>query len=130
MPKFSENQQNANLLQISSKSTKCKFFLQDFSQTPLNAEFFALKCFIIDELNDICETIGKVSGKFDQIFCREYTKNLWNEITSKNTIISLLTENINSLSRNQRNVTNHRNVMKHKKLKSCWMINGLLYPEK
>ena len=32
-------------------------------------------------------------------FYREYTKNLWDEIASKNTIISLLAESINNLSR-------------------------------
>ena len=63
------------------------------------SEFLALKCFIKDEWNDILETVEKVSQKFDQILCREYTKNLWDEIASKNTIISLLTENINNLSR-------------------------------
>ena len=52
-----------------------------------------------NELNDIRETIEKVSQKFDPLFYRDYTKNLWDEIASKNTIISLLTENINILSR-------------------------------
>ena len=84
--KSTQNQQNAQ-------------FLQKSSQTPLKAEFLTLKCFTKDELNDIRETIEKVSEKFDQIFYREYTKNLWDEIASKNTIISLLTENINNLSR-------------------------------
>ena len=31
---------------------------------------------------------------------------------------------------NPRYVTNHRNITKHKILKSCWMISRLLYPEK
>ena len=87
---------------IHSKSTKSKL-LQEYSQTPLKAEFVKilafLKCFIKDELNNIRETVEKVSEKFDQIFYREYTKNLWDEIASKNTIICLLTENINNLSR-------------------------------
>ena len=74
MLKSTQNQQNVS-------------FLQDSSQTLLEAEFIALKCYIKDELNDIRETY------------REYTKDLWNEIASKNTIISLLTENINNLSR-------------------------------
>ena len=34
---------------------------------------------------------------FNEIRYREYTKNLWDDIASKNTIISLLTENINNL---------------------------------
>ena len=75
MPKSAQNQQNVN-------------FLQESSQTPLKAEFLALKCFIKDELNDIPETIEKVSQKFDQIFYREYTQNLWDEIASNNTTIS------------------------------------------
>ena len=86
MLKSTQNQQNTH-------------FLQEPSQTPLKAEFLALKCFTKDELNDIREIIEKVLEKFDQIFYREYTKNLWDEIASKNTIISLLTENINNLSR-------------------------------
>ena len=49
----------------------------------LKGEFLELKCFIKDELNDIRETIEKVSQKFDQIFSRECTKNLWDEIVSK-----------------------------------------------
>ena len=72
---------------------------KESSQTLLDAEFIALKCYIKGELNDIRETIEKVSQKFDQIFYREYTKNFWDEIASKNTIISLLAENINNLSR-------------------------------
>ena len=75
MLKFAQNQQNVN-------------FLQESSQTPLKAEFLALKCFIKDELNVIPETIEKVSQKFDQIFYREYTQNLWDEIASNNTTIS------------------------------------------
>ena len=75
MLKSAQNQQNVN-------------FLQESSQTPLKAEFLALKCFIKDELNDIPETIEKVSQKFDQIFYREYTQNLWDEIASNNTTIS------------------------------------------
>ena len=138
MLKSTENQQNANFLQKTSvlKSTQHPQnvnFSQESFRTQLKAEFLALKCFIKDELNDICETIEKVSQKFDQIFYREYTKNLWDEIASKNTIISLLTENINNLSRSRsqsENVTNHRNIIKHKIFKSCWMINRLLYPEK
>ena len=47
---------------------------------------------------NICETTEKVPEKFDLIFYREYTKNLWDEIASKNTSISLLAENINNLS--------------------------------
>ena len=43
-------------------------------------------------LNDTRETIEKVSEKFDLIFYGD-------EVASKNTIISLLTENINNLSR-------------------------------
>ena len=58
-----------------------------------------LKCFIKDELNDIRQTVEKVSEKFDQIFYGKYTKNWWDEIASKNTIIDLLIENINNLSR-------------------------------
>ena len=104
--KSTQNQRNANFLQEISKlkSTQNQqntYFLQESSQTPLKAEFLALKCFIKDELNDIRETVENVSEKFDQIFYREYTKNLWDEIASKNTIISLLTENINNLSRSQ-----------------------------
>ena len=76
-------------------------FSQESSQTPLKAKFLALKCFIKEGLNDICETIEKVSQKFDQIFYRECTKNLWDEIASKNTIISLVTENLNNLSRSR-----------------------------
>ena len=120
MLKSTQNQQNVS-------------FLQDSSQTLLEAEFIALKCYIKDELNDIRETIEKVSQKFDQIFYREYTKNLWDEIASKNTIISLLTENINNLSRlhsQSETGCNYRNIIKHKILKSCLMINRLLYPEK
>ena len=75
MLKSAQNQQNVN-------------FLQESSQTPLKAEFLALKCFIKDELNVIPETIEKVSQKFDQIFYREYTQNLWDEIASNNTTIS------------------------------------------
>ena len=75
MLKSAQNQQNVN-------------FLQESSQTPLKTEFLALKCFIKDELNDIPETIEKVSQKFDQIFYREYTQNLWDEIASNNTTIS------------------------------------------
>ena len=82
MLKSTQNRQNAN-------------FLQESCQTLLKAEFLALKCFIKGELNDIRETIEKVSEEFDQIF---YTKNLWDEIASKNIIISLLTENINNFS--------------------------------
>ena len=62
MLKSTENQRSANLLQKSS-------------QTPLKAEFLALKCFIKDELNDIRQTVEKVSEKFDQIFYGKYTKN-------------------------------------------------------
>ena len=97
MLKSTENQQNANLLQETPvlKSTQNQQnvnVLQESSQTPLKAEFLPLKCFIRDELNDIRETIETASQKFDQIFYREYTKNLWNEISSKNTIISLMNE--------------------------------------
>ena len=84
MLKSTQNEQNANLLQESSL-------------TPLTAEFLVLKIYTKHELNNILENIEKVFRKFDQIFYREYTKNLWDEIASKNTIISLLTENINNL---------------------------------
>ena len=104
MLKSTQNQQNANFLQETpvlkpTQNQQNAHFLQDSSQIPLKAEFLALKCFIKDELNDVRETIEKVSEKIDQIFYREYTKNLWDETASKNTIISLLTENINNLSR-------------------------------
>ena len=39
-----------------------------------------------------------IDQKFDQMFYRKYTKNLWDRIASKNTVISLLSENINNLS--------------------------------
>ena len=81
---------------------------------------------------NICETIEKVPEKFDLIFYREYTKNLWDEIASQNTSISLLAENIICRTHivNQRHVTNHRNIIRHKILKSCWIDNRLLCPEK
>ena len=63
MLKSTQDQQNVN-------------FSQESSETLLKAEFLALKCFIKDELNDIRETIENVSQKFDQIFYREYSKNL------------------------------------------------------
>ena len=61
-----ENRQNANHLQETPvlKSTQNQQnvnFLQESSQTLLDAEFIALKCYIKDELNDIRETIEKVS---------------------------------------------------------------------
>ena len=68
-----------------------------------------------NELNDIRETIAKVSQKFDQIFYREYTKNLWDDIASKNTIISLLTENINNLSRSHSQSETCYQPQKHNK---------------
>ena len=83
--KFTQNQLNAN-------------FLQESSQTPSKAEFLALKCFVMDELDNTVENFKKVSEKFDQQFYREHTKNSWDEIASKYTIINLLTENINNLS--------------------------------
>ena len=46
MLKSTQNQQNVN-------------FLQEYSQTLLDAEFIALKCYIKDELNDIRKTIEK-----------------------------------------------------------------------
>ena len=52
-----------------------------------------------DELNDLRETIENVSKKIDQIFYREYPKNLWDETATKNTNISLLTENTNNILR-------------------------------
>ena len=90
MLKSTENQQNTNLLQETPvlKSTQNQpniNFLQESSQTPLKLEYFALKYFIKDKLNDIRETIEKASQKVDQIFYKEYTKNLWDEIASKNT---------------------------------------------
>ena len=72
--------------------------LWESAQPPLKAEFIALKCFIKDELNDIRETIEKVLQNKNLIKYREYTKNLWDKTASKNTIISLITENINNLS--------------------------------
>ena len=82
MLKSTKNQQNGNLLQETPvlKSTQNQQIVNLSSQTPLKAEFFALKRLIKDELNDICETIEKISQKLDQIFNREYNKNLWDEI--------------------------------------------------
>ena len=77
-------------------------FLQESSQSPLKAGFLALKCFIKDELNDIRETIEKVSEKFDQIFYREYTN-----------LTSLLTENVNSLSRSHSQSQTYYQPQKH-----------------
>ena len=82
MLKSTKNQQNGNLLQETPvlKSTQNQQIVNLSSHTPLKAEFFALKRLIKDELNDICETIEKISQKLDQIFNREYNKNLWDEI--------------------------------------------------
>ena len=85
MLKSTKNQQNGKLLQEtpvlkSTQNQQIVNFLQESSQTPLKAELFALKCLIKDELNDICETIEKISQKLDQSFYREYNKNLWDEI--------------------------------------------------
>ena len=118
--KSTENEQNANVLQEtpvlkSSQHQENVNFSHESSETPLKAVFLALKCFIKDELNDIRETIEKVSQKFDQIFYREYTKNLWDEIASKNTIISLLTENINNLSRSHSQSETCYQPQKHNK---------------
>ena len=123
IPKSTENRQNANHLQETPvlKSTLNQQnvnFLQESSQTLLDAEFIALKCYIKGELNDIRETIEKVSQKFDQIFYREYTKNLWDEIASKNTIISLLTENINNLSRLHSQTETCYQPQKHNKVQN------------
>ena len=86
MLKSTQNQQNANILQESSKN-------------PLKADFLPIKCFVIYELYNISENNKKVSEKFDPKFYREYTKNVWDEIASKNTIINLIKENKNNLSR-------------------------------
>ena len=82
MLKSTKNQQNGKLLQETPvlKSTQNQQIVNLSSQTPLKAEFFALKRLIKDELNDICETIEKISQKLDQSFYREYNKNLWDEI--------------------------------------------------
>ena len=63
MLKSTKNQQNGNLLQETPvlKSTQNQQIVNLSSQTPLKAEFFALKRLIKDELNDICETIEKIS---------------------------------------------------------------------
>ena len=84
-------------------------------------------------MNDTGETIEKVSKKFDQIFYREYTKNLWDEIASKNTIISLLTENINNLSRSRSQSETCYQPQKHNKAQDTQVLlddQPLLYPEK
>ena len=82
MLKSTKNQQNGKLLQETPvlKSTQNQQIVNLSSQTPLKAVFFALKRLIKGELNDICETIEKISQKLDQIFYREYNKNLWDEI--------------------------------------------------
>ena len=82
MLKSTKNQQNGKLLQETPvlKSTQNQQIVNLPSQTPLKTEFFALKRLIKDELNDICETIEKISQKLDQVFYREYNKNLGDEI--------------------------------------------------
>ena len=109
MLKSTQDQQNVN-------------FSQESSETLLKAEFLALKCFIKDELNDIPETIENVSQKFDQIFYREYTKNLWDEIASKNTIISLLAENITNLSRSRSQSETCYQPQKHNKAQNIQVL--------
>ena len=104
-----QNQQNVN-------------FLQEPSHTLLEAEFLVLKCLIKNELNDVRETIEKVSQKFDQIFCREYSKNLWDEIASNNIIISLLTENINNLSRSPSQSETCYQPQKHNKAQNTQVL--------
>ena len=113
--KSTQYQQNANLLQekpVLKFTQNRQQFLQESSQTPLKAEFLAIKCFVIDELYNLV----KILKRF-QRFYREYTKNLWDEIASKNTIINLLTKkkkrkkNYSTRIVNQRHVTNHRNIM-------------------
>ena len=126
MLKSTESRQNANHLQetpvLKSQNQQNVNFLQESSQTLLEAEFISLKCYIKDELNDIRETIEKVSQKFDQIFYREYTKNLWDEIASKNTIISLLTENINNLSRSHSQSETCYQPQKHNKAQNTQVL--------
>ena len=88
--KSTQYQQNANLLQekpVLKFTQNRQQFLQESSQTPLKAEFLAIKCFVIDELYNLV----KILKRF-QRFYREYTKNLWDEIASKNTITNLLTK--------------------------------------
>ena len=61
----------------------------------------------------IRETFEKVSGKFDQRFYGKYTKNLWDEIASKSTIISLFTENIDNFSRSHSQLEPSYQPQKH-----------------
>ena len=113
--KSTQHQQNANLLQekaVLKFTQNRQQFLQGSSQTPLKAEFLAIKCFVIDELYNLV----KILKRFKR-FYREYTKNLWDEIASKNTITNLLTKkkkekkNYSTRIVNQRHVTNCRNIM-------------------
>ena len=124
MLKSTKSQQNGKLLQETPvlKSTQNQQIVNLSSQTPLKAEFFALKRLIKDELNDICETIEKISQKLDQIFNREYNKNLWDEIAWKNTIISLLPENINNLSRSHSQSETFYQPQKHNKVQNTQVL--------
>ena len=45
----------------------------------------------------------------------EYSKNLWDKIASKNSVISLLTENINNLSRSHSQSETCYQPQKHNK---------------
>ena len=88
--KSTENQQN---IKPFTRITRTKIYSKSIpieSSQTIKGWIFALKYFIKYGLNDIRGTIEKVSQKFDQIFYREYTKNLWDEIASKNTIFSLI----------------------------------------
>ena len=66
--------------------------------------------------------LKKVLQKFDQIFYRKYAKNLRDEPTSKNTIISLLTENINNLSSSYSQSETCYHPQKHNKAQNTQVL--------
>ena len=87
----------------------------------LKAEFLALKSFVMDELYGIKLSIDRVrTEQCDQTkYLEENTKNLWEEIATKNIIIEFLSENFNQNTNSSYNNKNKDIVTEIQENKNC-----------
>ena len=87
----------------------------------LKAEFLALKSFVMNELYGIKLSIDRVrTEQCDQTkYLEENTKNLWEEIATKNIIIKFLSENFNQNTNSSYNNKSKDIVTKIQENKNC-----------
>ena len=102
-----------NQQSLSKKESDESAFLKE-SILNINAELMAIKSFVMDELYGFNKTLDRVrTEQCDQTKLIEEIKNLSNENHTKTLIIKTLSENLNTVTKQQNVINNNKNSNIH-----------------